>query len=175
MRPSPYKFFDIRSKKGWAEVVFSNGLYNYITSEVLREIREVITGICQDNNINCAVLRSGTGGVFSRGLEIKSFNSLREKDKIEFVTEASNVLSKLYEAKIPFICAVHGKCFGTGLELILSCDIRIATYNSRFGAPEVIFGLISAGGGIQRLLRLVGKGQAKLRFGRFTLGMKYPG
>ncbi len=159
MEHSSYNYFKTKSKKGWLEIRFSNGEYNFITPNVLLELDGIINSVCQDDGINCAVLRSESAGVFSHGMDIKLFNSMRNEDKIEFIHKARNILSKLDKAPIPFITAIQGDCYGAGLELILSCDIRISTYSSKFAAPEVIFSLIPTGGSIQRLLRLVGRGQ----------------
>lgn len=60
----------------------------------------------------------------------------------------------------PVIAAITGDAFGQGLELALSCDIRIVSETSSFGLPQIKKGLIPTDGGTQRLSRLVGKGKA---------------
>jgi 2-oxoglutaroyl-CoA hydrolase len=59
------------------------------------------------------------------------------------------------------IAALHGYCFGVGLELALACDFRIAADDLQLGFPEVTIGMIPGSGGTQRLGRLVGLGRAK--------------
>jgi enoyl-CoA hydratase/carnithine racemase len=60
----------------------------------------------------------------------------------------------------PFIAAIHGYCLGGGLELALTCDLRIAADNSRFGLPEIKVGVIPAGGGMSRLPRFIPRAKA---------------
>jgi enoyl-CoA hydratase/carnithine racemase len=60
----------------------------------------------------------------------------------------------------PVIAAINGDATGEGLELALAADIRIAADNALFGMPGVKDGRIPAGGGTQRLPRIVGRGKA---------------
>jgi enoyl-CoA hydratase/carnithine racemase len=60
----------------------------------------------------------------------------------------------------PVIAAICGDAFGQGLELAMSCDIRIASDKSKFGLPFIRNGLIPEDGGTQRLPRLAGRGKA---------------
>jgi enoyl-CoA hydratase len=61
----------------------------------------------------------------------------------------------------PLIAAINGVAFGGGMELALCCDIRIAAETARLGLTEVKLGVIPAGGGTQRLPRLIGAARAK--------------
>lgn len=155
-----YKFFNLKIKNKWIEINLINGINNFITLEVLAEIDALINEISKDSNINCVVLKSGLNGIFSRGLDIKYFKSLEKSKKYELIAKAQNLLIKISKSNIPFISAIKGDCFGAGLELILACDIRIASLDSKFGASEVIFGLFPGAGAIQRLVKLIGKGHA---------------
>jgi enoyl-CoA hydratase/carnithine racemase len=64
------------------------------------------------------------------------------------------------QIKQPVIAAIRGDALGPGLELAMACDIRIGTESSRFSLPQIQEGRIPAGGGTQRLPRLVGPGKA---------------
>jgi enoyl-CoA hydratase len=68
-----------------------------------------------------------------------------------------NPIAKLDQ---PVVAAISGDAIGQGLELVLACDIRIASETSRFGLPQIESGVIPRDGGTQRLSRLVGKGKA---------------
>jgi enoyl-CoA hydratase len=60
----------------------------------------------------------------------------------------------------PLIAAVHGYVLGSGIEIALCCDIRIASEDVRFGLPEVALGIIPAAGGTQTLPRAIGGARA---------------
>lgn len=79
-------------------------------------------------------------------------------DNINWLQRAYN---RWQEMNPVVIAAVHGLCYGAGMEMIASCDIRVAAEDARFAIPEVRFGLSPDMGGSQRLPRLVGPGQAK--------------
>ena len=66
----------------------------------------------------------------------------------------------IYRCRKAVIAAINGFCLGGGLELAMSCHIRICSDRARLGQPEVNLGLIPGWGGTQRLARLVGKGKA---------------
>lgn len=108
-----------------------------------------------------AVILTGSGKAFVAGADIKSFPELdQEKAKARLQTTRP-LYQQMEDFTRPVICAINGYCLGGGLELAMSCDIRIASSKAQFGQPEINLGIIPGGGGTQRLPRLVGAGIAK--------------
>jgi enoyl-CoA hydratase/carnithine racemase len=73
---------------------------------------------------------------------------------------ARDVWRRLDRLRVPTIAALHGFVFGSGLEMALLCDLRIAGAATEFRMPEVQLGLIPAAGGTQTLPRVAGIGAA---------------
>jgi enoyl-CoA hydratase len=90
----------------------------------------------------------------SAGLDAKQ----RAAGVRDFLERIHAVLNWLDQAPFVSIAAVHGVCFGGGLELALSCDVIIADKMARFAFPELRLGLIPGFGGIPRLKRDLGNG-----------------
>jgi enoyl-CoA hydratase/carnithine racemase len=114
-----------------------------------------------------AVLIDAKGRVFSAGMDVALFETLREEGLHNpgaraFLRRAQNSLVERIEAlEKPVICAIHGVCAGAGLELAIACDIRVASADAQLSLPEVRLGVIPEAGGCHRLSRLIGLGRAK--------------
>lgn len=139
-----------------AYLTLSHGKYTVITWEMRRRVAEVFAEIDADPDVRVVVVRSD-GEHFSSGGDIAGF---MEVDPIDFTDLGHNVTAAARSAK-PVIAAVDGYCFGVGLEMVLSCDIRLATPRSQFALPEMNLGMIPGSGGTQRLARLIGLSRAK--------------
>lgn len=79
----------------------------------------------------------------------------------EFVNSLRSTFLSFEALSIPTIAIVEGAAFGGGLELALSCDLRICGENATFSLPETGLAIIPGAGGTQRLPRIVGKSRAK--------------
>ena len=79
----------------------------------------------------------------------------------QVVAQGLQTFASLENLRTPVIAAINGLAVGGGLELALSCDIRIAGESAKLGAPETKLGLVPAYGGTQRLPRLVGGAKAR--------------
>ncbi|MCW2534063.1 MAG: crotonase, partial [Blastococcus sp.] len=77
------------------------------------------------------------------------------------LTDLGHDITAASRSTKPVVAAIDGYCFGVGLELVLSCDIRLATERSEFALPEMNLGMIPGSGGTQRLARLIGLSRAK--------------
>lgn len=132
-------------------------LENLEMAQLLAEKQEEIS---RNNQIRAVVLRSSVTN-FSAGADLaflKEVNPRFLKDNLTFL---QRTFSRFQELPIPVICAINGLCYGGGLELALSCDLRIAADNAKFAMPEVKFGFTADQTGTTRLTKLVGTGQAK--------------
>ena len=139
-----------------ATLTLSNGPYTVITWEMRQRMAERFAEIDADSQVRVVVIRSA-GKHFSSGGDIAGF---MEVDPVDFTDLGHNVTAAARSPK-PVIAAIDGYCFGVGLELALSCDIRLATARSEFALPEVKLGMIPGSGGTQRLGRLIGLSRAK--------------
>lgn len=139
-----------------ATLTLSNGPYTVITWQMRQQMAERFAGIDADDQVQVVVVRSA-GEHFSSGGDIAGF---MEVDPVDFTDLGHNVTAAARSPK-PVIAAIDGYCFGVGLELALSCDIRLATTRSQFALPEIKLGMIPGSGGTQRLARLIGLSRAK--------------
>jgi len=119
---------------------------NAINREIARELEEACGRIKDDDDIYVVIL-TGAGNTFSRGGE-------------KGLGETCHPAAAVAGIDRPVIAAINGDALGLGLEIALSCDIRIAADKARFGLPQVAGGRIPADGGTQRLPRIIGRGKA---------------
>ena len=119
---------------------------NAINEELAQELAEVCERINGDDEIYVVTL-TGSGSAFCTGCE---------KDAAKKYHPAAVIAS----IDRPVIAAINGDALGPGLEIALSCDIRIASAQARFALPQVTQGLIPTGGGTQPLPRIIGRGKA---------------
>ncbi|MEV8610624.1 enoyl-CoA hydratase/isomerase family protein [Amycolatopsis sp. NPDC051373] len=139
-----------------AELTLSHGRFTIITWEMRQRMAELFAKIDADDDVRVVVLKSD-GEHFSSGGDIPGF---MEVEPVGFTDLGHNVTAPARSRKI-VVAAVDGYCFGVGLELVLSTDIRLATPRSRFALPEMKLGMIPGSGGTQRLARLIGLSRAK--------------
>jgi 2-oxoglutaroyl-CoA hydrolase len=139
-----------------AYLTLSHGKYTVVTWQMRQLVADRFAEIDADKDIRVVVVRSD-GEHFTSGGDIAGF---MEVDPIDFTDLGHNVTAPARSTK-PVIAAIDGYCFGVGLEMVLSCDIRLATPRSQFALPEMNLGMIPGSGGTQRLSRLIGLSRAK--------------
>lgn len=109
-----------------------------------------------------AVILTGAGEkVFAAGSDIREMLPMTASQSVALSESIQRLASRLAALPQPVVCAVNGWCLGGGLELALACDIRIAADHARFGLPEARIGIMTGGGGLPRLVRIVGGGAAR--------------
>ncbi len=97
----------------------------------------------QDRNIRAIILTGSGDRAFSAGVDLHEMKDLDPAEAESFITGLHGPARKLLTMAIPAIAAIRGPCLGGALELVLACDIRIATEEAVLGLPEVRVGIPS--------------------------------
>ena len=148
-------------KKGKIGIVTVNRpqQMNSMNSLTRSELAEAFNFLESDKDIAVILLTGSEGKAFIAGADIKEFlnQTLETEKQLEEDWIVTTIISNL---KKPVIAVIDGFCLGGGLELAMSCDLRIASDRSKLGQPEINIGIIPGAGGTQRLTRLIGEGRA---------------
>lgn len=143
---------------------------NALDRATIAELDRALNEADADRQVRVLIITGSGPKAFVAGADIKEF--------AHFSVDEGRALSADGQKKLfdhverlgkPVIAAVNGFALGGGLELAMSCHLRVASDNARMGLPEVSLGVIPGYGGTQRLARLVGKGKAMEMI--FTAGM----
>jgi len=134
---------------------------NALNKDTIQELSDCFTALENDAAIRCVILTGSGEKAFVAGADIKEFAAFDQASGKRLAAEGQKLLfDKVAAMSTPVIAAVNGFALGGGLELAMSCHIRVASENARMGLPEVSLGVIPGYGGTQRLAQLVGKGKA---------------
>jgi enoyl-CoA hydratase len=135
-------------------------VYNAVNIEAILELENAVHDLNDDENISVVVI-TGEGKAFVSGSDISKLVEMDSLKAREYSKIGQRVLDFIEKMEKPVIAAVNGFALGSGCELAMACDIRIASEKAKFGQPEVKLGLIPGHAGTQRLARLVGVAKAK--------------
>jgi enoyl-CoA hydratase len=124
------------------------------------EIYQVLGAVRDDPEV-MAVIFSGAGErAFSVGADITEFLTAPSPVIARQARWERDVWGLFLSIPKPLIAALHGYVLGSGLEMALCCDLRIAAENARLGLPEITLGMIPPAGGTQNLPRTIGRAKA---------------
>ena len=142
---------------------------NALNAEVMDGLKAVCAWVEARDEVRVLIVTGAPPNPPAEGKRAKPHAFVAGADITEFAGAGSevirvkftdNAVEALWNLSKPTIAMVDGFALGGGCEVACSCDIRIATDRSRFGAPEINLGLIPGYGATQRLERLVGYGKA---------------
>lgn len=141
---------------------------NALDSKIWSEIEEVFKRLDVDDNCRVVIL-SGEGKAFSSGLDIKDgglMDLVTLQDGEDVARKARQIRRKILQMQQafsnieacckPVIAAIHGVCFGAGVDIITACDIRHCTKDAVFSIKEVDIGLAADVGSLNRLPKICG-------------------
>ncbi len=122
---------------------------NAINAEVATRLEAIVDEIEADPELWVAVLTGAGRDAFSAGADLKEVAAGRG-DSLN--TERGGLAGFVFRERTkPWIAAVNGKALAGGCELMLACDLAVASQEATFGLPEVLRGLIASAGGLYRL------------------------
>ncbi|MFC4024046.1 enoyl-CoA hydratase [Oceanobacillus longus] len=153
------ELLSVSKNNGVATVVIENPPMNVLSQQVTKELDTVFKQLKDDDEVISIILTGDGDKAFMAGADIKEFPD-RDPSK-EPEVDTHKVFNMIENLPKPTIAVLNGFALGGGLELALTCDIRIAEDHAQVGLPEVNLGLLPGAGGTQRLPRLVGASKAK--------------
>lgn len=133
---------------------------NALNSETLGELEDAFGRAAAEPAVRGTILTGAGEKAFAAGADINELAAMSPLEAQELSLRGQRIFRSLELMKKPSIAAVNGFALGGGLELAMSCTLRVASANAKFGQPEVRLGIIAGYGGTQRLPRLVGRGPA---------------
>ena len=121
-------------------------------------LASIVTSLAEDQDVRCIVIEGSGTRAFSAGSDIGGFPQERQTpDQVQVYARAlESALSMLRHCPHPTVALIHGVCVGGGLEIAASCDLRICSESSRFGAPINRLGLTMSYTELGPLVDLVG-------------------
>jgi len=133
---------------------------NIYNIQMRDDLYQVLQAIRDDPEVRIAIFKGAGEKAFCAGADLSEFLTAPSPVIARQVRFGRDVWGLFLSIPQPLIAAVHGYVLGSGIEIALCCDIRIASEDARFGLPEVGLGIIPAAGGTQTLPRIIGRGRA---------------
>ena len=133
---------------------------NVYNIQMRDELFQVLGAIKDDSEVKVGVLRAAGEKAFCAGADLTEFLTAPSPTIARQVRWQRDVWGLFLSINKPMLAALHGYVFGSGIEMALCCDIRVASDDVQLGVPETGLGIIPAAGGTQTLPRTVGRGYA---------------
>ncbi|MEE3256493.1 MAG: enoyl-CoA hydratase/isomerase family protein [Actinomycetota bacterium] len=143
------------SDQGIATVTISNPPLNIYDLDMRDGLIEAISAVRDNPDARALLLRS-EGGHFSAGADLSEFGSASSIFEARRIRWDRDPWLPLLALSVPTVASLKGYTMGSGLEMALLCDVRIAADNTVLGLPETKLGMLPAAGGTQSLTRILG-------------------
>jgi enoyl-CoA hydratase len=130
---------------------------NALNTALIGELVDALESLDRDDAIRCIIL-TGNERAFAAGADITEMANASVVDQMR--SDQFARWDRIRKVKKPIIAAVSGWALGGGCEIVLMCDMVVASETARFGQPEIKIGIIPGAGGTQRWAQTVGKARA---------------
>jgi enoyl-CoA hydratase len=133
---------------------------NIYNLQMRDELYQVLSAIKDDPEVGVAIFKGAGERAFCAGADLSEFLTAPSPVIARQVRWERDVWGLFLSLPQPLIAALQGYVLGSGIEIALCCDLRIASEDARFGLPEVSLGIIPAAGGTQTLPRTIGRAKS---------------
>jgi len=136
---------------------------NSLTPEILLDIGSELKRIATEEKTRCVVIRGSGDKAFCSGYDIAAIGKIKDDMMRDYRGDHPLIIASKAIENFPYpvIAMINGHAFGAGLEIALTCDIRISVDNALFGMPPAKLGVIYPYSGVRRFLNLIGIGFTK--------------
>jgi len=133
---------------------------NLINRGMIRDIREATAELEKDEDIRVVIITGAGDRAFTAGIDVNEMKDLDASSAKEFISQLHYSIKGVRDLDKVVIAAINGFCLGGGIELAMSCDLRVASENAEMGLPEIKVGIPSV---IEAILMplLIGMGRAR--------------
>jgi enoyl-CoA hydratase len=130
---------------------------NALNAATLDALHAAFDAAAEDETVRAVVLTGAGPKAFVAGADIAEMTTLSPVQARDFSLRGQRMMRAVETMPKPVIAMINGFALGGGLELAMSCHLRIAADSAKVGQPEINLGLVPGFGGSQRLLRLAGR------------------
>ncbi len=156
-----YKTLLFEKSEGIATITFNRPeVLNALNQKLWLELRHALDDARLDDTIKVVIL-TGQGRAFSSGADLKESKTRTPDQYRTYLESLQSVSLSIIRYEKPTIAAINGYALGSGYELALACDIRIAAHQAQIGSPEARVSSSVTGGAFRLVQDLVGPGKAK--------------
>ena len=133
---------------------------NAMNKQLWLDFQAALDDVRNDPEMNVLII-TGEGRAFSTGADLKESKTRSMEDYRDYLVELQETSRKIIRFEKPTIAAINGYALGSGYELALACDIRIAAEEAQIGSPEARVTSSVTGGAMRLVQELVGPGKAR--------------
>jgi len=156
-----YKNIIVKEDGGVALITVNRPrVMNALNTETINELITAVKNLEKNKEVKVVIL-TGEGKAFIAGADINEMKDMTPVQAKAFSELGGELIGSIEKSRLPFIAAVNGYTLGGGCEVMMACDIAIASTTAVIGQPEINLGIPPGFGGTQRLPRLIGKMKAK--------------
>jgi enoyl-CoA hydratase len=138
------RFVDITHGAGVCTMTLINAKsMNILGSPAIAALTEEFRTLVHDADLRVVVLRGSGDMAFIGGADINEMATLDQPSAEVFIRSLAELCDAIRACPVPVIARLAGWCLGGGLEVAISCDLRIADFTAKFGMPEVAIGIPS--------------------------------